>query len=433
MSTSPEPVFTLLQDAAVYTPEPIGRKSVLLFGDRIAHVGDVHGLRGLPGVRLERLRNRILTPGLFDQHLHIAGAGGEGGFAFRTPPVAVDDLLEAGITGAVGLLGTDGVTRSAIELLAEVRRLQAHGFSTFMYSGAYWVPTRTITDSLRMDLVTVPEVLGAGEIAVSDRRGAEPPPRLLASLAREVYVGALLAGKAGVLHLHLGDETSGLAPLFDTWRASGLPIRVFRPTHLNRTPALLEESLQFAAAGGLLDVTAGISPTELDREPLPPAAALSYLRNAGVPLAQLTLSSDGNGSSPRFSTDGRLQATQVIRPAVLLETVRELAHHWPLAEALAPATRTPAEALGLDELGTIRKGAKAHLLIFNEALELEALYLAGTLRQPGGASSRPYGLGQSRAARYSATSATAARYAADISPRGRPGSKGSPGRSQGGH
>ena len=55
---------------------------------------------------------KILTPGFLDQHVHITGGGGEGSFHTRTPELQMSELVENGITTVVGLLGTDGITRS---------------------------------------------------------------------------------------------------------------------------------------------------------------------------------------------------------------------------------------------------------------------------------------------------------------------------------
>ena len=62
----------------------------------------------------------ILTPGLIDRHVHITGGGGEAGFISRARPIDVQEILDAGITTVIGLLGTDGYTRSTKELFAGV-------------------------------------------------------------------------------------------------------------------------------------------------------------------------------------------------------------------------------------------------------------------------------------------------------------------------
>ncbi|MFZ0076601.1 MAG: beta-aspartyl-peptidase, partial [Exiguobacterium undae] len=53
-----------------------------------------------------------LVPGLVDGHVHPIGGGGEGGFSTRTAPLLATDFLTGGVTTVVGLLGTDGWTRT---------------------------------------------------------------------------------------------------------------------------------------------------------------------------------------------------------------------------------------------------------------------------------------------------------------------------------
>ena len=216
----------LLRGAEVYAPEPLGRKDVLIAGDRIARIAPriVLTSRSLPGLEVRRLHGLTLVPGFIDAHVHIAGGGGEGGFQHRTSPVQMQALAPHGTTRVVGLLGTDAVTRSIAELLAEARRLTALGLSAFMLTGAYQLPTRTLTGSVRSDLVFIPEVLGAGEIAIADDRGSHPTGRDLLEIASEVRVGALLAG--GLLAFALSfDEV--IVTLLVAGPQQTLPIWIF--------------------------------------------------------------------------------------------------------------------------------------------------------------------------------------------------------------
>lgn len=52
--------------------------------------------------------------------------------------------------------------------------LKDDGLTAYMWSGCYRVPSPTITGSLIRDMVLVDEVVGAGEIAISDHRGSWP-------------------------------------------------------------------------------------------------------------------------------------------------------------------------------------------------------------------------------------------------------------------
>ncbi len=78
----------------------------------------------------------------------MIGGGGEAGPTTRTPEVALSRLTEAGVTSVVGLLGTDSISRHPESLLAKTRALNEEGISAWMLTGAYHVPSRTITGSV---------------------------------------------------------------------------------------------------------------------------------------------------------------------------------------------------------------------------------------------------------------------------------------------
>lgn len=184
-----KPFFTLLRGARVFAPEDLGRQDVLVAGERIAALGpELEVPAGWQAAEVD-LSGYHLLPGFIDQHVHIAGGGGEGGFATRTPEAELSAITRCGVTTVVGLLGTDGVTRHMAGLLAKARGLEAEGISTYIYTGAYEVPTRTLPGSVRSDLVLVDKVIGTGEIAISDHRSSEPRPEEIEKLAAEARVG----------------------------------------------------------------------------------------------------------------------------------------------------------------------------------------------------------------------------------------------------
>lgn len=74
----------------------------------------------------------------------------------------------------VGLLGTDTISRSMPNLLAKLRALSTDGITTYMWTGGYHYPIGSITGGVESDLVTIPEVLGVGELAISDHRSNWP-------------------------------------------------------------------------------------------------------------------------------------------------------------------------------------------------------------------------------------------------------------------
>ena len=64
-------------------------------------------------------RGNPVTPGWIDGHQHFTGGGGEGGFATRTPEMSITANTCSGVTTAVGLLGTDALTRSVKNLYSK--------------------------------------------------------------------------------------------------------------------------------------------------------------------------------------------------------------------------------------------------------------------------------------------------------------------------
>src|SRR5690606_39548569 len=99
-------------------------------------------------------------------------------------------------------------------------------------------------------------LIGIGEVAISDHRSSQPTLDELLRLASEAHVAGLMTGKAGIVHLHLGDGARGLDLVRRALDGSELPPRVFHPTHVNRRRALFEESLELAGRGATIDVTA---------------------------------------------------------------------------------------------------------------------------------------------------------------------------------
>ncbi|OFW77051.1 MAG: beta-aspartyl-peptidase, partial [Alicyclobacillus sp. RIFOXYA1_FULL_53_8] len=275
--------LTLIQNARVYSPKDLGVKDVLLGGQQILAIGNDLKLHGMNlEIDIVDASGMYLFPGLIDQHVHMAGGGGEGGFQYRTPEISLSHITTAGVTTAVGVLGTDGVTRTTRELLAKAHALDFEGISTYIYCGAYQVPTRTITGTPRADIVLIEKVIGVGEIAISDTRSSHPSDDDLAELASESRVGGLLSGKAGVLHLHVGDDETKLEILFRLLERTQLPKSTFTPTHLNRNPDLLKDAIRYGQNGGYVDITSGIRPDEHDHISVKPSHAIRQLLDAGV-------------------------------------------------------------------------------------------------------------------------------------------------------
>ena len=372
-------MFTLIRGGQVFAPEPLGPKDILLAGGVIAAVAD-------PGrLKIDSLEPEIVdaagqsvVPGLIDPHVHILGGGGEGGPATRSPEIRIEDIIASGVTTVIGCLGTDGITRHMTSLLAKARGLEVEGVSTFIFSGSYDIPVRTLTGSVRSDLVLIDKVIGAGEIAVSDHRSSQPTFDEIARLAAECRVGGMLGGKAGVLHLHLGDGKRGLELLFRLIRETEIPVTQFIPTHVSRNPGLFDQALDWVAAGGSVDITVGPDPVASDPDVTFEDALAAFARR-GLPLTRMTASSDGNGSMPVFDAEGRLQRLTIATEKDLLRKFRDIVRNGllPLETALRIFATNAADFYKLGRKGRIEPGRDADILVLDGGLGLADVFARG--------------------------------------------------------
>ena len=364
-------MFVLLKGAHVFAPQDQGVLDVLICGDKIVHMEtEIHAPVGVGKVQVLDVTGYRLTPGLIDQHVHMIGGGGEGGPATRTPEVQLSQITNAGVTTLVGVLGTDGTTRSMEALLAKAKALEIEGLTTYVYTGAYQIPTPTITGSVRDDVLLIDKVIGVGELAISDHRSAQPTTRDVLKLAAEARVGGMLGGKPGLCHLHVGPGPGGLQPIFEMLEMSEIPVTQFTPTHCDRSPALVEQSIRFAKMGGKVDLTAGRRTAD----------TIVSMLAAGAPLSNITFSSDGNGSMPRFDAQGNFVGLGVGSLRTLLEVVRSLVNNngFSLSDALRPVTTNVAETLRLSKRkGCVEVGADADLLLLDETLGLRGVFARG--------------------------------------------------------
>jgi len=369
-------VWKLIKNAKIYNPELIEATDVLIVGRSIAAVGRDFRLPNYVEGEVIDLQGLRLVPGFIDAHVHICGGGGEAGPASRTPEIQLSQLTRGGTTTVVGCLGTDSITRSMAELLVKAQALEDEGITTFVYSGAYQVPTRTLLPTLQEDLTLIEKVIGAGEIAISDHRSAQPQIAELERLAAAARVGGMLGGKAGVLHLHLGEGKRGLQPIWTILENTEIPITQFMPTHINRTHSLLEQGIQFLMSGGHIDLTAGCDdyPAELQ---VP--AVLAMLDHRHILNDRVTVTSDGNGSMPQFNDAGVLIGMGVGSAEVLWRDVREsvLNYGLTLEVALRTITSNVAKVLHLKNKGSICVGYDADLVALDEALQVQDVWAKG--------------------------------------------------------
>lgn len=365
-----------IKNAHVYAPQDKGIQDVWIAGGKIEVVSKT--LPIIDGIDCIDATGKILTPGLIDRHVHITGGGGEGGFCTQAPAVTASRLIHGGLTTVVGLLGTDGITRSVENLVAKAKGLKDQGISVYCMTGAYGYPSITITDSVQKDIVFVEEIIGC-KLALSDHRSSHVTFEELMHLASDVRVAGMLSKKAGILTLHLGDEKQGLQMVMDILDQTDIPIKTFQPTHVNRNLALLQQAIGFAKRGGTIDITCDSTEGVYQ--------VLMKIKEEGVCMDQVTLSSDGQGSWSKYDARGNLLQIGVSYVDTIYKQIVYLVKqkNWSMEDALALGCRNVAKALELyPQKGVIQKGSDADLLLWDKDLNLDTVIAQGNILMKNG-------------------------------------------------
>ena len=361
----------VIKNAELFAPQPIGKQDVLIGGEKILAIEHKISPSSLPGdVQVLDARGMLLVPGFIDGHQHFTGGGGEGGFQTRVPEPSISVNFKNGVTTAVGLLGTDSLTRSVENLYAKTQALNAEGMTAFMLTGAYWYPSPTLTGSVVRDMVYLQPVIGV-KLALADSRGPHIDAKDLASLASDVQVAALVANKPGIITVHTGIRAQALDLIFEIVEKFEIRPGLFVPTHINRKSGkLTEQALSLAAKGCVVDATCHQELPEPDSPRLTAADFASMARDNGL-FDHVSFSSDSGGSMPIWNADhSRITGMGVGTPSSLLFELKLLVNtkNIPLEEALKPLTVTPARIYGLEtRKGALRAGMDADLIAIDPA------------------------------------------------------------------
>lgn len=367
----------LIKNANVYAPEPLGKRDILTGGNSILAIADKIEMPTGLETEVFDANGMTVVPGLIDNHVHIAGAGGEGGPATRTPELKLTDLFSAGVTTVIGCLGTDGLTRSVESVLMKAKSLRQEGASAWIWTGAYQVPIPTITGDAGRDIAMIDEIIGIGELAISDHRSSCPTIDELMRITALARVGGMLGKKAGIINIHLGDAKNPFLPLHEVVKRSEFKYTQFLPTHCNRNDYIFEDSKEYGKKG-YVDITTSSWSYYQDEE-IKPSTALRLLIEAGVPVEHITFSSDSCGSLPGFDEHGKLTKLEMGLPS---SNIRELAdcvlkEKIPMETALKVLTSNVSAILRLPGKGFISPGMDADLLFLNAEMHVTHLLALG--------------------------------------------------------
>ena len=369
----------LIKNTNLYSPKSLGKKDILISNGKIVAIDDEivnHSVFS----EVWDAKGAITTPGFIDQHIHVIGAGGKHGFASMTPQLHLGDLINCGTTTVVGLLGTDGSTRSIKTLFSKTQALNQEGITAFMYTGYYGLDKVYLMNSLQDDMIYIDSVIGC-KIAISDIRSSYPSVLELLRLLRNVRVGGMLAGKKGILHLHLGALSSKMDLLFEIIENYEFPIEHISPTHVGRTKDLFDQAITFAKMGGMIDITTGAS------KYTDPYKSVLYALDNNVSIDNMTFSSDGNAGLDKLDKNNNLVGFKSAPFDKNFEEVINLHKHGgvPIEDALKLITSNPAKNLGLKNKGQVKVNSDADLCFLNSDLELHTVIANGKFMMQEGA------------------------------------------------
>ena len=370
----------LIKGAEVYAPEYLGKKDVLIAGEKIERIGE--DLPEYEGCQVIDGTGRIVAPGFIDRHVHITGGGGEGSFHTQAPQAQLSDLIRGGVTTVVGLLGTDGISRSTENLVAKAKALKEEGISAYCCCGAYGHPGPTITGSISRDIMFVDEIIGL-KLAVSDHRAPNITVDELIRLGSDVRTAGMLSGKAGFVCLHMGGDDRALSPVFEALERTSIPVKTFQPTHVGRAKKLQEDAFKLAKMGGTIDFTCG----QFEEKIKELAASLRAAKEAGVPMDKVTISSDGQGSWSNYDAAGNLTEMGVSSVDTMYRQVvyQVQNENMSLEEALSLGTRNVAKALEVyPKKGAVHEGSDADVLVLNGDLSMNTVIARGSLMMQDG-------------------------------------------------
>lgn len=357
--------MTLIKNADILSSEKKGINDILIAGGKIQKIG--RHLESYEGCVVIDADGRLTVPGLVDGHVHLTGGGGEDGCLSRVPPLSERKIVEAGVTSVVGLLGTDGYTRTVRDLVAKTKAVKEYGLSAWCLTGSYQLPSPTITGSIGDDVMFIDEIIGV-KVAIGDHRCSMPEKNELLRMAANVRMASLMSKKCGITHIHAGTDERALETLFEIASTTTFPIRHFYPTHMGPHPEISKKWLEM---GGHIDLTCQKGKED------------QIINLLGLKDDQISLSTDSNGSFPIWNEKREIIGMKAGSIKNLLETVFALIDLGVEKEtAFSLATKNPAKALMLKGKGELKEGYDADVLIL-DGRNVDILFAGGVVMKNG--------------------------------------------------
>ncbi|MGA9224831.1 MAG: beta-aspartyl-peptidase [Mesobacillus sp.] len=381
-------MLTLIKNGEIFAPDYLGKKDLLIVNNKIGYIEEeIPVPERFVDIKVIDAAGMYIVPGFIDSHVHIMGGGGEGSYRTRTPELQLTDATLAGITTLVGVIGTDGTTRTMPSLIAKARALEEEGITCYVHTGSYQVPVKTLTGKIEDDLILIDKIIGVGEIAIADHRSSQPTSEEMAKIASAARIGGMLSGKAGIVNVHVGDSYDHLKVIEEVVDKTDIPIRQFHPTHINRNPHLFETGIGYAKKGGYVDFTTSSIPKFLEEGEVKCSLGLRKMLEQGVNISQITFTSDGQASLPDFNKDGDLIGLKIGKVSSLYQEVKDAIQQEGIAisTALRVITQNPAAILKLHQKGKVEAGKDADLVLLNKTdLSIQSVIALGKVMVENG-------------------------------------------------
>src|SRR5699024_8717706 len=113
-----------------------------------------------------------------------------------------------------------------------------------------------ISSSVKVVVILIDKGFGAGVIAISASRSAQPSVHELAKLASGARIGGMLSKKGGVRHFHGGIGKERLKFLRTLIEHYEIPPANIYATHIARSRELVDEAIGLSHKGSYVDMTA---------------------------------------------------------------------------------------------------------------------------------------------------------------------------------
>ena len=361
--------------------------AIALGDGKIVWIGPQSELPENAAASTRSLDGHWITPALIDCHTHLVFAGDRSGeFEERLRGASYEDIARAG----GGIMSTVRATRDAsadalyAAALPRVQSLAAEGVGTIEIKSGYGL---NIESELKMlavarrlgeatDVSVRTTLLAAHTVPPEFRDNADAYVDLICDELLPEVVAGNLADAVDAYCETIAFSPEQVARLFERATALGLPVklhadqlsdgggaalaaqfRALSADHLEYTSAAGVDAM--AEAGAVAVLLPGAFLT-LGETQVPP---INALREKNVPIA---IASDCNpGTSPICSLRiGMMLATRLFKLTP--------------EECLAGTTRVAAQALGLDDRGTLEVGQRADIAIWDVSHPRELAYWVGT-------------------------------------------------------